>query len=114
MKPNPPRDSSVCASVLACACVPTLALCFCYACVTAPLLADAKGFQLVMIRFKPVYGRQYSGQLGLEINHSRDNCVKISTTGFGTMPKLTLPLNATVCIKPTCIGVTSTREYTIK
>jgi hypothetical protein len=78
------------------------------------MVPDAKGFQLVMIRFKPVYAREYKGQLALEINHSSDNCLKIHTIGYGSTPKLALPLNANVCIKPTCLGVTSTRVYTVQ
>ena len=76
--------------------------------------ADAKGFQLLLVRFKPSSARMFSSQLGLEVNNSADNSLKIMAVGYGAVPKLSLPMNGNVCIKPTCLGVTSSRVFPIQ
>ena len=77
-------------------------------------VADAKGFQLLIVRFKPTAARTYTSQLGLEVNNSADNSLKIVAVGYGATPRLSLPMNGTVCIKPTCLGVTSSRVFIVE
>ena len=76
--------------------------------------SDAKGFQLLLVRFKPSSARMFQSQLGLEVNNSADNSLKILAVGYGAVPRLSLPLNGMVCIKPTSLGVTSSRVFPIK
>jgi hypothetical protein len=75
---------------------------------------DAKGFHLILVRFRPRAAKKFSGQLALEINFSAENSLKVFALGYGSIPRLVLPSDGKVCIKPTCLGVYSSRIYTIR
>ncbi|EQC35106.1 hypothetical protein SDRG_07340 [Saprolegnia diclina VS20] len=81
-------------------------------------LIPPNGFHLVQIRFSPTKSRRYSHMLKTTVNHSTS--VALELTGTGCFPHLICqeldggPAIDKLFIKPTSIGLSSTRLFRVK
>jgi hypothetical protein len=72
-------------------------------------------YQLITVRFTPRHARTYNVTLSLVLNHSPASGTMLFTlVGQGGLPRLLLPDAGIFCIKPTCLGVTSSRLCTLR
>ena len=72
-------------------------------------------FQLITVRFRPRAPRAYQAALTLNLNNDMGGgAISISLSGRGSLPRLLLPDGGAVFIKPTCLGLASTRAVTLR
>jgi hypothetical protein len=72
-------------------------------------------YQIVTVRFTPRFERTYNVTLPLILNHTPDNgTIALTLIASAGIPRLLLPDKGIFCIKPTCLGVTSSRSCTLR
>jgi hypothetical protein len=72
-------------------------------------------YQIVTVRFTPRFERTYNVTLPLILNHTPDTgTIALTLIASAGIPRLLLPDKGIFCIKPTCLGVTSSRSCTLR
>lgn len=71
-------------------------------------------FQLVTVRFRAAYARRYHHPVRLVVNDSQAGAIRIHVLGDGGTPRLTLPDDGLLYVRPTCLGVASTRACSLR
>ncbi len=73
-----------------------------------------RSFQLITVRFTPRFARAYGAALSLTLNHDVSHTVHIALSGVGDTPRLLLPDGGAVYIKPTSVGIASSRVVILR
>ena len=71
-------------------------------------------FVLVSLRFTPQRARLYRRKLRCVLNNSSENTVDFVLTGTGCQPEVNFVEGDSLYFQPTCIGLTSTRVFTVR
>ena len=70
--------------------------------------------QLVTVCFRPRHAQSYTYQLGYTLNNAPDRNAVIRLDGAGCLPRVAVEDDGMVYFKPTCLGVTSTRQVRLR
>lgn len=69
-------------------------------------------FQLLTAKFSPTQAKQYTEKLRCVLNNS--NVLELLISGIGAQPELSIENSGAMYFKPTCIGVVSKRNFSLK
>ena len=85
-------------------------------CVVPPCgLVNPREFQLISVRFRPRAPRAYVAMLTLALNNDAGGgSISIALSGEGSLPRLELPDGGSTFIKPTSLGLSSSRVLTVR
>eukprot|EP01012_Entosiphon_sulcatum_P037018 TRINITY_DN4733_c0_g1_i2.p1 TRINITY_DN4733_c0_g1~~TRINITY_DN4733_c0_g1_i2.p1 ORF type:complete len:1708 (-),score=201.52 TRINITY_DN4733_c0_g1_i2:8-5131(-) len=84
-----------------------------FGCVPATGLVPAGGVQVLVLRFQPRDPVQYRGAARITLNGSSYGTLNVSLVGQSFLPRLTLAEDGCLFFKPTQVGSTSHRVYTL-
>ena len=68
---------------------------------------------LIAVKFSPTQAKNYHHSLRCVFNNSPTDCIDTTLLGTGSLPLITLENNGQLYFKPTCIGMVSSREFSI-
>lgn len=77
-------------------------------------VVPTRSFQLVTVRFRAAFARRYHFPVRLVLNDSQAGAIRIHVLGDGGTPRLTLPNDGLLYVRPTCLGVASSRACSLR
>jgi hypothetical protein len=77
-------------------------------------LIQQKELAVIALRFKPQKAQTYVQFASLIMNYSAVHTVEIELSGVGALPQIDIENGGEVFIKPTCVGGTSSRNFTVR